>query len=254
MPTFSLPRGWSAALLALSLSVSAAVPARAANPDVLWQIVSQQCLPNSISSGDPKPCALVDRERGFIILKDIVGAAQYLLIPTTRLSGIESRELLQADAPNYWRYAWEQRHRVGAALGRPLEGSQIGLEINSAAARSQLQLHIHIDCMRADLPQLLAAHRHDVLGKWMPLQLEGHTYSVMRLPGDALQTQDPFKLAAARSTHASRAMGAQSLLLTGARFDDGEEGFYLINMPVNFDKGEYGSAEDLLDHGCAIAK
>jgi|SRR5450830_194126 len=241
-------------VLVFLLAQSAAVPVRAANPDALWHIVSRQCLPNSISSGDPAPCALVDRERGFIILKDIVGAAQYLLIPTARLSGIESRELQQADAPNYWRYAWEQRDRVGAALGRPLEASQVGLEINSAAARSQLQLHIHIDCMRTDMPALLRAHRHDPFGKWMPLVLDGHTYSVMRLDGDALQTQDPFKLAAARNGHAARAMGAQSLLLTGARFDDGGEGFYLINMPVNVDRGEYGSAEVLLDHDCAIVR
>jgi len=247
-------RLFSFATFCAVLCISCSTPTQAANPDALWQIVSQQCVPNSEKNGDPKPCAMVDRERGFIILKDIVGAAQYLLIPTMRLSGIESRELLHADAPNYWRYAWEQRHRVGDALGRPLESSQVGLEINSAAARSQLQLHIHIDCMRADLPQRLSAHRRDPLGKWMPLTLDGHVYSVMRLSGDALQTQDPFKLAAARTAHAATAMGAQSLLLTGGRFEDGDEGFYLINMPVNFDKGEHGSAEVLLDHGCAIAK
>ncbi|WP_051516844.1 CDP-diacylglycerol diphosphatase [Herbaspirillum sp. RV1423] len=231
-----------------------ALPGQAANPDALWQIASQQCVPNSINTGDPKPCAMVDRERGFVILKDIVGAAQYLLIPTARLAGIESRDLLQADAPNYWRYAWEQRHRVGEMLGRPLEPSQLGLEVNSAAARSQLQLHIHIDCVRADMPGVLRAHRNDPFGQWMPLALDGHTYSVMRLPGEALQTQDPFKLAAARSAYAAGAMAAQSLLLTGARFDDGGEGFYLVNMPVNFDKGEPGSAEVLLDHDCAIAR
>lgn len=247
----------SLVLAGVATALSWAAPwrtAQAANPDALWQIVSQQCVPNHSNSGDPKPCALVDRERGFIILKDIVGAAQYLLIPIARISGIEDRSLLQADAPNFWRYAWEQRERVGAALGRPLEPSQIGLEVNSAAARSQLQLHIHIDCMRADLPQRLRAHRRDPLGQWMPLALDGHRYHIMRLSGDALQRHDPFKLAAARSAFAASAMGAQSLLLTGARFDDGEEGFYLINMPVNFARQEPGSAEVLLDHACAIAR
>jgi len=250
-------RLFSSLTLACALSSSLALfaaPAHAANPDALWQIVSAKCVPNSEQNNDPKPCALVDRERGFIILKDIVGAAQYLLIPTIRLAGIERRELLKDDAPNYWRYAWEQRGRVGAALGRPLEPSQLGLEVNSAAARSQLQLHIHIDCMRRDVPDLLRAHRRDPLGKWMPFMIEGHRYWVMRLEADALQSKDPFKLAAARSPHAANAMGAQSLLLTGARFDDGAEGFYLINMPVNFDRAEFGSAEVLLDHGCAIAR
>lgn len=238
----------------LLVSVAAVAPGQAANPDALWRIVNGQCIPGSATSGDPKPCVMLDRQRGFAILKDIVGVAQHLLIPTARLAGIESRELQQPGAPNYWRYAWEQRYRVGAALGRPLEPQQVGLEVNSAAARSQLQLHIHIDCMRADLPDLLRAHRHDPFGKWMPLALEGHRYEVMRLTGDALQTQDPFTLAATRSPYAAAAMGAQSLLLTGARFDDGDEGFYLINMAVNVDRGEYGNAEILLDHACAIAR
>ena len=127
-------------LTAILTLAAAIAPAHAANPDALWQIANGKCLPNSVSTGDPAPCAMVDRERGFVILKDLVGAAQYLLIPTVRLAGIESRELQQAQSPNYWRYAWEQRGRVGATLGRPLEPAQVGLEVNSAAARSQLQL------------------------------------------------------------------------------------------------------------------
>lgn len=230
------------------------MPVQAASPDALWHIVNDQCVPGSAAGGGPAPCAMVDRERGFVLLKDIVGQAQYLLIPTARLAGIESRELQQDNAPNYWRYAWEQRHRVGQALGRPLEPSQLGLEVNSAAARSQLQLHIHIDCMRADVPAALDAHRRDPLGGWSPLVLDGHHYQVMRLPADALQSQNPFRLAAARSTSAAAVMGAQSLLLTGARFDDGEEGFYLLNMAVNADQGDFGNAEILLDHDCAIAR
>jgi CDP-diacylglycerol pyrophosphatase len=47
-------------------------------------------------------------------------------------------------------------------------------------------------------------------------------------------------------------MAAQSLLLTGAQLSDGSEGFYLIDMPVNFDRGERGNAEALLDHSCSL--
>lgn len=227
-------------------------PARAANPDKLWEIVSQECVPNFIAHGDPGPCRVVDRQRGFVILKDMVGEAQFLLIPTTRLSGIESPELLQPDAPNYWEYAWELRQRVGDALGKALERDQVGLEINSAAARSQLQLHIHIDCMRADLPRVLQAHEADAPGQWQPLLLDGHQYWVMRLVGNTLGDNNPFKLAALMSPYAKSAMAAQSLLLTGARFSDGSAGFYLIDSPVNFDKGERGSAEGWLDHQCAL--
>ncbi|MBP0598557.1 CDP-diacylglycerol diphosphatase [Herbaspirillum sp. LeCh32-8] len=228
-----------------------AVPvAHAANPHKLWEIVSQECVPHMQAKGDPAPCASVDLERGFVVLKDLVGPAQYLLMPTRRLTGIESPELLAADAPNYWGYAWQQRFRVAQTLGRALRDEQLGLEVNSAAGRSQLHLHVHIDCMRRDVAESLAAHRADTLRQWTPWRFEGHRYWVMRLPADALHTDDPFKLAAARSAFAASAMGAQSLLLTAARFEDGSAGFYLVNMPVNFDLEEQGSAEVLMDHDC----
>jgi CDP-diacylglycerol pyrophosphatase len=243
----------TAVAIALVALVSLAPSAQAANPDALWEIVSRQCVPNMRAHDDPAPCRLVDRQRGFTILKDIVGPGQFLLIPTQRLSGIESPELLAPDAPNYWSYAWEQRHRVGQALGRKLRRDRIGLEINSAAARSQLQLHIHIDCIRPDLPQLLRAHQADPPGLWLPLMLDGHEYRIMRLVGATPGENNPFKLAAAISPFAASAMAAQSLLLTGAYFDNGDsnrKGFYLIDSPVNFGSGERGNAEVWLDHDC----
>lgn len=223
----------------------------AADPHKLWEITSQQCVPSMQERGRPQPCAMVDLQRGFVILKDLVGPAQYLLMPTRRLTGIESPELLREDAPRYWAYAWEQRWRVAQKLGRPLEDEQLGVEINSAAARSQLHLHLHMDCMRRDVAASLARHRDDPLKQWLPWHFEGHRYWVMRLPADALQQDDPFRLAAARSTYAAANMASQSLLLTGARLADGSAGFFLVNMPANFDLQEPGSAEVLMDHDCS---
>ncbi|KAF1044242.1 MAG: CDP-diacylglycerol pyrophosphatase [Herbaspirillum frisingense] len=225
-------------------------PAHAANPHKLCEIVSEQCVPHMQAGSGPQPCAAVDLERGFVILKDLVGPAQYLLMPTRRLTGIESPELLAANAPNYWAYAWQQRFRVGEKLGRTLSDEQLGIEVNSAAGRSQLHLHLHIDCMRRDVAASLADHRADPLGQWMSWYVEGHRYWVMRLPADALQDRNPFKLAADRNAYAAANMASQSLLLTGARFADGSTGFFLVNMPVNFDQQEQGSAEVLLDHDC----
>jgi CDP-diacylglycerol pyrophosphatase len=248
METPAIMRLISVLPFVLTLYLSA-VPTHAANPHALWEIVSGKCVPGMQDKGDPAPCATVDLERGFVVLKDIVGPAQYLLMPTRRLTGIESRELLAEHAPNYWGYAWQQRFRVAQALGRPLRDQQLGLEVNSAAGRSQLHLHIHIDCMRRDVAESLAAHGSDPLRQWLPWRFEGHRYWVMRLPVDALQTDDPFRLAAARSAFAARAMGAQSLLLTANPEENGG-GFFLVNMPVNFDSEEQGSAEVLMDHDC----
>src|SRR5580692_362544 len=80
-------------LLAGPLSRDAA--AQASNPNVLWQIVHDQCVPDQQQHGDPKPCAEVDLAGGFAVLKDISGASQFLLIPTTEIGGIEDPSCLR---------------------------------------------------------------------------------------------------------------------------------------------------------------
>ena len=66
-----------------------------ADPNALWDIVHGQCVPNEEHHGRPEPCALVElrtgEARGYAVLKDLVGATQFLLIATARIPGIESR-------------------------------------------------------------------------------------------------------------------------------------------------------------------
>jgi CDP-diacylglycerol pyrophosphatase len=110
---------------------------RAADPDALWKIVHDNCV----------PCALVDLQegdaKGYVVLKDLVGATQYLLIPTARVSGIESALLLAPEAPNYFADAWRERGYTERAAQHPLPRQAISLAINSAFGRSQNQLHTH---------------------------------------------------------------------------------------------------------------
>ena len=130
-----------------------------ADPDALWKLVHDKCVPGQEQKGDPAPCALVDlREgdaKGYVVLKDLVGATQYLLIPTARVSGIESASLLAPEAPNYFADAWRERSYTERAAQHPLPRQTISLAINSAFGRSQNQLHIHIDCIRADVREVL---------------------------------------------------------------------------------------------------
>src|SRR3979411_1261557 len=74
--------------LARATWASFGLPASAADPDVLWQIVSQKCVPNQQQRHAPAPCEKVDLtrgvERGIAALKDIDGDTQFLLIPTAR--------------------------------------------------------------------------------------------------------------------------------------------------------------------------
>ena len=236
--------------VALGLAALAPVAQAAANPDKLWQIVSQECLPNEAAHGNAAPCKVVDPAHNYVMLKDRRGIAQYLLIPATRVSGIDSEQLLQAAAPSYFASAWGQRHLVEDALGRRLPRNMIGVEINSAVSRSQLQLHLHVDCLRADLPQLLNGYANIAPDRWTPITIDGQRHRVMRLVGADLNGKDPFKLAATITPAAPKMMGALSLLLAGATFSDGNEGFYLIANAVDFDSGTRGDAEAWMDHDC----
>src|SRR5689334_13720114 len=65
----------------------------AADPDALWYIVAEQCIPDQQQFQSPKPCEVVDLAAGTVVLKDRVGATQFLLLPTTRVTGIESQEV-----------------------------------------------------------------------------------------------------------------------------------------------------------------
>ena len=151
-------RGLTWFLFALALIVGAGgVTAAHANadPNALWTIVHDQCVPDEEASSDPAPCALVDlgggESRGYAVLKDLVGATQFLLIPTERISGIESPALLEPEAPNYFAAAWHAGSFVDARAGVDIPRDWMSLAINSAVARTQNQFHIHIDCVRADI-------------------------------------------------------------------------------------------------------
>ena len=110
----------------------------AADPDALWKIVS----------GDCGPCVL--KRPDYVVMKDHHGIAQMLVIPTAKTTGIESADILAPTAPNYWKAAWAARELVQRQLSRPLPPDYVSLAINSAYGRSQNQLHIHVDCLRAD--------------------------------------------------------------------------------------------------------
>jgi CDP-diacylglycerol pyrophosphatase len=72
-----------------------------ADPSAIWKIENDKCVPHMRESHDPSPCAVVDLDMGYVILKDREGATQFLLMPTARISGIESPAILAQNAPNY---------------------------------------------------------------------------------------------------------------------------------------------------------
>src|SRR5260221_10222820 len=99
--------------LAIFLLVVADAAQKNLSRDALWEVVHNICVPGQLQRHDPKPCLQVDLkdgiEKGFAILKDPRGLAQFLLIPTARISGIESPVILGPGATNYFASAWEAR-------------------------------------------------------------------------------------------------------------------------------------------------
>lgn len=230
--------------------------ARAADPDALWKIVHGRCVPDKRLNNDPAPCAAVSlvggETQGYAILKDIRGATQFLLIPTARIKGIESPELRATEAPNYFAAAWAARTAMDAVLHRPVPREDVGLAVNSPHARSQEQLHIHIDCLRADVVAALRADEASITPAWAPLPtpLAGHTYRARFLSEAALKTSNPFKLL--EVDVGAAAMAQQTLVLAGAVASDGQPGFVLLADHFDPATGDRAGGETLQDHDCAV--
>jgi CDP-diacylglycerol pyrophosphatase len=218
--------------------------------DALWKIVGGQCVPNVRDTGKPAPCTRVDLDQRYAVLKDIVGRTQFLVIPTDRVSGVESPDILYAGSPEYWASAWNAGRYVDAKAGMQLAADQLGLEINSSTRRSQNQLHIHVDCMRSDIVDALAAHRDDPPGAWRWTTLDGTRYRVMRVTS-LRERSNPFRVVA-RDLGAGQTMGAQTILVTGAGADAARDGWLIVNSATDVEDGT-GTAEGLLDHACRLA-
>jgi len=239
------------------LAAAAALPLAAlADPDALWKLVHEQCVPDQLRHHEPAPCTLVSLHRGVarghVVLKDRNGPTQFLLIPTARVTGIESPALLAPGAPNYWAPAWEARHYVLARAQRDLPRDALSLAINSTQGRSQNQLHIHVDCVRPDVRDYLAAHAAELppqFSDWT-VHFDGHRYWAMRLAGADLRGVDLFDLLVAQIPGARADMGDWTLVAVGLA----PTGFAVLAGHVDPLTGDRASGEELQDHGCALAQ
>lgn len=204
--------------------------------------------------GHPAPCLAYDRGHGWAVLKDLRGKTQILLVPTTRIAGIEDARLAAPGGPNYWQAAWRARVWFERRAGRAAPRTDVALAINSAEGRTQDQLHIHIDCVRAEVKTALAGWRDRITWRWreLPGDLEGHRYWARRVRGEDLAERDPFVLLARGVPGAAADMAEETEAVIGARFADGGPGFYLLATRGGTDANPHGAAEELMDHDCAV--
>jgi CDP-diacylglycerol pyrophosphatase len=222
-----------------------------ADPSALWNIEHDRCIPHQQSGNDPKPCSLADLDAGYVILKDLIGATQFLLMPTVRTGGIEDPAILAPEAPNYWEQAWRARRFTEERAGKPLPREALSLAINSAYGRTQDQLHIHIDCVRADVRDVLAAHRDAIGSAWtaFPVPIADRPWRAIRVDGVVLGSVNPFRLLAEGIT--ASGMARHTLVVVGMNYP--EPGFVVLDGEADLLTGNRGSGEDLQDHDCALA-
>jgi CDP-diacylglycerol pyrophosphatase len=248
---------WMRGVIAALAVVGALLPivflGAATDPDILWKIVHNRCVVDETRFGHAAPCAVVDLDAGYAILKDIVGQTQYLLIPTMRITGIESPAVLAPSAPNYFADAWNETGLVDARLDKTLPRQDLSLAINAITGRTQDQLHIHIDCIRADVRDALAEHAAFVGREWAPFPepLAGTDYRAIRIDGTTLGP-NPFKLLADGETGARAAMGSHTLVLAGETFAGNVPGFILLDNHADPAVGDMGNGEALQDHACQV--
>lgn len=253
------PRAVVIALLAVlsacgTLTTALPPPPLHPNGQALWRIVHDRCVPDQRGRGDPAPCALVSlsdgEDRGIVVLKDLDGVAQYLVMPTAKITGIEDPLVLTPTSTNYFAAAWRDRQYVEQKLGRPLDRTQISITVNSIYGRTQDQLHLHLDCIDASVRPVLTAADVSRDGRWSTLPIKGHAYRARWIDEAVLSATDPFKLLADTVPGARQDMGAWTLALIGGRQADGRDGFYLLADRANPAAGDRGSAEELQDHAC----
>jgi CDP-diacylglycerol pyrophosphatase len=217
----------------------------------LKQIVQGQCVLNWQQHNDPAPCERVVlsdpkvAESGYAILQDPDGGADYLLVPTKTMAGLDASELLDRDAPNYFAEAWHARDLLKKFVGHEVPTTDIGLVVNTARARAYDQFHVHIECLRQDVAEALRSMSGKVTGAWAPVTVVGATFQAMQIPGDGLDGSNLFESLAALKPDVSSHMGDYTLVAAGARFAGGP-GFIIL-------AGTGPSGEFLMDPQCLVA-
>lgn len=232
-------------------STSAVAPS-----DALWNIINTKCVPNQKANQNPAPCEQVwlngVNDQGFVVLKDRRGPLQYLLMPTTKIAGIESSEILAKDSPHYFYEAWKARSYMVKKYGSSIADQDISLAMNSALARSQNQLHIHISCIRPDVRMQINQYQGAVKMTWakFPATLVGHTYFARRLSIADFKNKNVFKMISDDLPEAKENMQQYGVAIVPLVRKNKTRGFILLAEKADETSKNLASSEEIQDHDC----
>ncbi|MGQ5289357.1 CDP-diacylglycerol diphosphatase [Pectobacterium actinidiae] len=222
------------------------------NSNALWEIVSEQCVPNQQRNGKPAPCLEVNLANGYALFDDRNGPYHDLLIPTDKISGIESTDLLQQGSPNFFAQAWAHRDHLSSELGKPINDAYLSLAINSRYGRSQNQLHIHIACLRPEIYHTLNPQFPTLSSEWkaLPVKINGHIYLAKMLTTSELGQSDPFKALDRYAQQRNESIGKYGLAMVSTQTGDK----VLLASSLDVFNMSLGSVGEIQDFSCALAK
>jgi CDP-diacylglycerol pyrophosphatase len=189
--------GFAAGVIALT---AFATWAFALDRQALWSVVNA-CVADHKLTGASFPCLEVDlagdEERGYVVL-NAPFEQDTILAPTRKIVGVEDPFLQSGAAPNYFADAWEAWSNLNGERTGSLN-RRFALVVNSAVARSQDQLHIHMGCLAPSARSALdAAVPGLAVGEWSPIGLlvPHQPFWAFRTGTSDLRRLDPFRLTA----------------------------------------------------------
>ena len=174
-----------------------------------------------------------------MVLKDLNGPLQYLLMPTYRINGTESPLLTDPSTPNFFWLAWQARDFMSQKYGQPVPDRAVSLAINSRTGRTQNHFHIHISCIRPDVREQLDKNLANISSRWL-----------RRVTESELVQRSPFMMLAEEVPEAREHMGSYGL----AMVRQSDNSFVLLATQRNLLTLNRASAEEIQDHQCEILR
>lgn len=113
-------------LLAVISVIAVSIGKQSTDADALWKIVHRRCVPDMQTKHNLAPCVRVNLSHGevsgFETLKDAKGDTHYLIIPTARITGIESPALLTPKCEQLLRGSLDS-DRIGGPTAKSYVGA-----------------------------------------------------------------------------------------------------------------------------------
>ncbi|MEY0728006.1 CDP-diacylglycerol diphosphatase [Providencia rettgeri] len=215
------------------------------NSNALWNIVNTQCIPLLPTT---LPCLKVEQEKHYVLFKDKKGPLHNLIIPTEKITGIESSQLLEQNSPDYFAIAWQERGCLSQQTNHPIPEHLLAIAVNSQYGRSQDQLHIHIACLKPEINKTLNQLSSTITTHWASLssELASHHYLAKKFPEGSPHVENSFHQLNEYVIKHHDKMGNFGLAMV--QLKDGSK--VLLANRLNFWDLNLGSAGELLDYQC----